>query len=161
MTDRQTGWGDPYITVDVASALASFEQVPNCGYTLEVTPKLLNIDGSLSDLPVPMSLSYESNTGSLYAEKCSPDTFAFDNECLSDPYEIIYDVVFFVSANGDMANANSDLEVRIEIGNTCLTDQVTIQNLLLNQQSQVQDGENFSYVLSNPSTALIVDPVLL
>lgn len=66
---------------------------PDCGYSLDVTPKLRVNDGSYLDLPVPLSLSYNSDN-ELIVGKCSSTTFSLDGECQNEPYEIVYDVVF-------------------------------------------------------------------
>lgn len=52
LDSRQTGWGDAYIEVDAGAALSMFTQSPDCGYPLQVVPKIDNGDGTFSDLPV-------------------------------------------------------------------------------------------------------------
>ena len=100
--------------------MALFTQSPNCGYTLNVTPKLRLANGKWGDLPVPMSLIYDKNI--LTVGKCGSSTFTSDPECSKDPYSIMYDIVFHVTANNDASTLNTDLDVRVEIGNTCVKD---------------------------------------
>jgi hypothetical protein len=87
---------------------------------------------------VPLSLTYDANHV-LSIGKCTPSTFALDWECANDPYEIVYDIVFHVTANGDPITLNTDLDVRVEIGNTCLADAVAIQNLIDDSNIIVQE----------------------
>lgn len=102
-----------------------FTMQPNCGYSLVAEPMLYDpVSTSLSPLPVPLSLTW--NNGVLTAGKCSTASFDSDIDCQSDPYEIIYDVVIVVSATNDVVTPNTDLDVRIEIGNTCLEDDISI-----------------------------------
>jgi hypothetical protein len=85
-----------------------------------------------------MSLTYDNKI--LKIGKCSTSTFSSDPECSKDPYSIIYDIVFHVTANNDASTLNTELDVRVEIGNTCLKDSLTIAALLVGTSTVVKQN---------------------
>ena len=159
LTDVITGWGDDFVGIDASAALSMFTMSPDCGYALEVSPKLM-IGADLVDLPVPFSLSYEDQSATLVAGKCSSTTFSMDPECAYEPYEIIYDVVFVVSAN-NMASVNTALQVRVEIGNSCLTDSVAIESLIVDGTPLINDSNpEIIYVINDDAQTVTIVPNL-
>jgi len=58
---RQLGWGDDAITVLATDAIGSFTQEPACGYDMIFTPKVVNPDNSITNLPIDNSLEFETS----------------------------------------------------------------------------------------------------
>jgi len=97
------------INIGAAIDSMNYAQTPNCGFDFDIMPKLKNADGSLSDLPVANSVRYDAEARMLYIEKCSAATFDIDTDCASSPYEIVYDIMFAVTANNEPISLNTDL----------------------------------------------------
>jgi len=53
----------------------------------------------------------------------------------------MYDIVFHVTANNDATTLNTDLDVRVEIGNTCVKDKLTIAALLVGSSTVVKQNQ--------------------
>jgi len=161
IADVSTGWGDDAITISYASAFASYTMSPDCGYDLTVTPKLKLLDGTLVDLTTaPYSMGHDASKMEVYVEKCSATTSFADPDCANDPYEIIFDIVFAVESTG-ASNVNTDLEVRVEVGNTCLTDTLAISKLTADGSVEVMESDAVTYLLTVPSTPSELLPTML
>lgn len=160
LIDRTTGWGDEFIMIETDAALSLFTMQPDCGYSLDVKPMLRNGPDSYAELPVPLSLSYNSDH-ELIIGKCSTTTMEMDDDCKYEPYEIIYDIVFMVTANNMPSTMNMDLEVRVEIGNSCLADTVAIQNMILDGQA-LSNTENpeIVYIINQDAQTITIAPSL-
>ena len=103
-------------------------------------------------------MRYDETAKTLYAVKCSTATSDIDPDCQGLPYEIFHDIVFEVAAVGDPDSVNRQLEVRIEIGNSCVTDYVVMNTLMTNTNIEIKDNDFVDYVLRQPATPLIIMP---
>lgn len=163
ISDRQMGWGDEAIEIDVSAALASITLSPDCGYdvTFEPVIRTSTSPDTFTALP-PFSVSWSESTSTIFVSKCSQDVFSFDPECQNDPYEIVYDIVILVRATVDgQFTTNTELSFTVEIGNTCLDDTVTVQYLSTDDGTAYVDGSSINYVLaSSVDNAMIITPFI-
>jgi len=115
------------VIVSVAPALRMITLEPNCGYSMAIRPVVSTNGSPYVPLPVPNSVEYSQQAAMMRVGKCSLATYASDPDCATQvPYEIIYDIVFEVTADNDPSTTNRDISMTVEIGNTCLEDYVVI-----------------------------------
>lgn len=76
-------------------------------------------------------------------EKCSTDTYPFDNDCGNvDPYEINYEIIVEITIpQNPIPVTNSDIQLQVEIGNACEQNVLTI----------VPNGPPITYWLRTPA----------
>ena len=153
-----TGWGDDAISIDLSSQLSTFSQSPDCGYKYVIQPKLRKADNSLTALPIANMLTWDAANKKLIAQKCSKATFALDPQCQFEPFDILWDIVFEVSVDGVFVATNRDLEVRIEVGNTCKSDYLKVLGLL--NETGTPISNQIDYTLREPASPMVIKPLL-
>lgn len=130
IASAQSLWGEDADNVIATQALSGFTQFPACGYDIEFTAYIENLDGSLAPLPIPNQVTFEQSLDDFYFtfQKCSPATYEFDPECGDvDPYEIVYNIVVLATVPQNPEDiVNDDIKFSYEIGNTCEMDTLAI-----------------------------------